>query len=246
MYSDNENFVWALAEKKLTGKSLWQMRNAKKFLDQAWEIRSIDPAMAKFRALNAVEEASCALVEVLKENYDNAKRINTRDHSHKMAVVAGLVLGQSEMIGHVSLAFNKETNKIHFRIKGDGDSLPTHTSSPNFYLGKKGNPVTCDELNVMTSSEFGNRTAFNKLLHDTAGRRDKILYATKSGPPATKWDAYDEPFLVREQVNAATAIGVACVLKDADKSPFVEQILLAIVTHLNLRKEEMGRIKATS
>lgn len=87
LYSENEEFVWGLAERKVKGKSLWQVKNAKKFLDKAWEIRLSDPAMAKFRALNAVEEASCALVEVLKtRRYENAKRINLRVHEHKMAL----------------------------------------------------------------------------------------------------------------------------------------------------------------
>ena len=61
--------------------------NAFWHLKRAWMIRQVDPEMAYFRCGCAEEEAATAIFHALKRlRYTNCKKINFRNHLHKLAV----------------------------------------------------------------------------------------------------------------------------------------------------------------
>lgn len=112
-------------------------------------------------------------------------------------------------------------------------------SSAAFGLGDEENPEKGIELRERVEAQFGDRQKFKSFLVVEANKRDDILYATKTGLPDPKWDAPDYQFLKQCKLNAAVAIGVACViLQDSKKSPIIEQILFSLVGHLELDDRE--------
>lgn len=67
--------------RRASGRSGYAAANAIHHLRRAWDIRSIDPAMAAFRAITAEEGAASALVLLLREKkYPHAARLSFRDH----------------------------------------------------------------------------------------------------------------------------------------------------------------------
>lgn len=66
----------------------WPAFNALKNLNRAWKIREIDPEMAIFRGKTAEEEAATAVFASLEKcKYNNAKKLNKKNHVQKNALI---------------------------------------------------------------------------------------------------------------------------------------------------------------
>jgi len=82
--------------RRASGRSGFSAANAVTHLRRAWEIRRIDEQMSAFRAITAEEEASTALLLLLRERgYPDACRLSFRDHVVKHAIFPFIVeIGQ--------------------------------------------------------------------------------------------------------------------------------------------------------
>ena len=113
-------------------------------------------------------------------------------------------------------------------------------SAAAFGLGDEDASAAEMELQRRLETKFGDKETFKKYLSRVAGTRNAILYATKNGLPDSKWDDPDDQFLKQCSVNAACAIGVACLILQHPerKRLIVEQILNGIIGYLKLSDGE--------
>lgn len=184
------------------------------------------PIPACFCALHATEEAVAAFVSCAKEcGYDEAKRINIKDHMAK-ATVSLLAQKVSGILYHyqVAVALNAESQTLVARYIVDDETYYNEASTSLFHFRDheaQAMPDFYDELVNM----FGDVAELKKAVKVGQEARNAIFYASSDGYPT----GFDDPSesLAREcQLTLGLIWGAIDLTKNADQRiPFIEQAL---------------------
>ncbi len=161
----------------------------------AWKIKDIDPEMAGFRSITAVEEATVAIFHSLKRrNYIGAEKINLRNHVHKAAlrpflIAIGNTFADSKLESlNPTIEIREEDGnaKVLLRVlvpdgpqKGNF-AYPTPPLNFNFARNDERYHFT-EELQWIVNEQ--NAKSITKHVKDLANRRNQLLYASKDGVP---------------------------------------------------------------
>jgi len=218
-------------------------RNAFQHIRLAWRIRSIDPAMAVFRAITAEEEAATALILALQERrYPGAEKLDRNNHSHKAAINV-LLRSIASLFSQLKLApkFSLHDKDVpphismHFDIKAlagiaEGEPLFGESEFPlDFSVGDGGkNHDFSNEL-----VEFAGKRGHQKILSfikAEANLRNRVLYASDKGIPNIEMK--DEFISIRKD-RVLTILSIAIMILQTDQHQrFVKQCLNALLQAL--------------
>lgn len=184
------------------------------------------PIPACFCALHATEEAVAAFVSCAKEfGYDEAKRVNIKDHMAK-ATVSLLAQKVSGILHHyqVAVAHNVETQSLAARYIVDGKTHYNEASTRLFHFRDHEAQIMPDFYDELVNM-FSNVTELKKAVKVGQEARNAIFYASRDGYPT----GFDDPSetLTREcQLTLGLIWGAIDLTKNADqKIPFIEQAL---------------------
>ncbi|MCF6431673.1 hypothetical protein [Leisingera sp. MMG026] len=185
------------------------------------------PIPACFCALHATEEAVAAFVSCAKEcGYDEAKKINIKDHMAK-ATVSLLAQKVSGILFHyqVAVALNVETQTLAARYIVDGETHYTEASTKLFHFRDHEAQIMPDFYDEVVNM-FGDVAELKKAVKIGQEARNAIFYASSDGYPT----GFDDPSesLAREcQLTLGLIWGAIDLTKNAgQKIPFIEQALV--------------------
>ncbi|MGV6849355.1 MAG: hypothetical protein ACWA5A_13360 [Marinibacterium sp.] len=184
------------------------------------------PIPACFCALHATEEAVAAFVSCAKEcGYDEAKKINIKDHMAKATVsllaqkVSGILLPY-----HVAVALNPETQTLVTRYIVDGETHYNEASTKLFYFHDHEAQLVPDFFDELVNM-FGDVDELKKAVKVGQEARNAIFYASSDSYPT----GFDDPreSLAREcQLTLGLIWGAIDMTKNVgQKIPFIEQAL---------------------
>jgi len=228
---------------KLNGRVKHSGKNAFDHVRKAWALRSIDPAMAAFRAITAEEEAATALIVALKQRqYPNADKINFRNHDHKASIGALISVLSTEVfskIGHKPrVLLSENPNPLFARIQIDLNELmgisgqEPQFAEPqlplDFTLGDRDGSIKdlASEFRDF-AGERGHKAA-KEFIKSEANLRNQILYATDSGIPRV---AIKDDFILVRKDRVLTILTIAVMIaQTSDHQAFVLQCL-GIILH---------------
>jgi hypothetical protein len=185
------------------------------------------PIPACFCALHATEEAVAAFVSCAKEcGYDEAKKINIKDHMAK-ATVSLLAQKVSGILFHyqVAVALNVETQALAARYSVDGETHFNEASTKLFHFRDHEAQIMPDFYDELVNM-FGDVAELKKAVKIGQEARNAIFYASSDSYPT----GFDDPSesLTREcQLTLGLIWGAIDLTKNADqKIPFIEQTLV--------------------
>lgn len=190
---------------KLPKPVRFRIENAFLHIDRALILLPIDREMASFRAITAEEEAVTALLTALRlRNYPHWKRLNTRFHTHKAAVliaVQAIQLNYSRGLKTIQLVVDIAKRRIdvkiplsEFGVHGPKvDDLCIQPVEPLDLLhtrqGVDGAPGYTDDFDMELAEIVTRSNASDlwQLVTTTANQRNLLLYASDSGLPKSQF-----------------------------------------------------------
>lgn len=213
-------------------------RNALAHIEKAWILKDIDPAMAAFRAITGVEEATTAIFHALKrKGYNKADYLEKNRHHHKAAIQPFLsaIATVLDSLGiKVQLHFDSKGKhpKLKIAILSPFDDGFLYPDPPLHYL-VLANGTTHDfspEINSIITTQ--NVKTFCEYSRTLAEERNKILYASHNGIPSIK---ITDKYLQRKESLIVTLLSIFLLISQYnERQLFVQQALDAYVKTLNL------------
>jgi hypothetical protein len=184
------------------------------------------PIPACFCALHATEEAVAAFVSCAKEyGYDEAKKINIKDHAAK-ATVSLMAQKVSDILVHyeVAVALDTKTHALATRYIVDGQTHYNEATTKLFHFRDDQENMLPDFYDELVNM-FGDVAELKKAVKMGQEARNAIFYASSKGYPT----GFDDPSesLAREcQLTLGLIWGAIDLTRNAgQKIPFVEQAL---------------------
>jgi hypothetical protein len=215
-------------------------------IQKAWQIRTIDPEMAVFRAITGDEEASTAIFYSLKRlGYKGSNFLNPYDHFQKSAVTPFL-----KAVGYALDSFSKVTNfdpKIEIRKEEDKIRVrlrltitdperqkkyayPEPPLNWKFEIDGK-LPDFKEQIEKIASEK--NAKSIIKHIKDLANKRNMVLYASSCGVPRVQGSIDNYLNIKRDEI--FTKLTVFLMFDPyKEKQLFVEQVLKAFLQTLEL------------
>jgi hypothetical protein len=184
------------------------------------------PIPACFCALHATEEAVAAFISCAKEcGYDEAKKINIKDHAAK-ATVSLLAQNISGILLHykVAVALNTKSQTLAARYIVDGETHYNEASTKLFHFRDDGENMLPDFYEVLVNM-FGDVAELKKAVKIGQEVRNSIFYASSKGYP-TGFDNPSEALARECQLTLGLIWGAIDLTRNAgQKIPFIEQAL---------------------
>lgn len=239
------------AVNKLGGRVKHCCRNAYAHLRGAARIRSIDPAMAAFRAITAEEEAAAALILSLKQKgYPGADLLNHRNHIHKAALThfINAVRKVMEVLDTATPTVHlHDTDPPKISVRIDMSKLGLSTPEPLF--GIPDHPLNFSIQKgegVGLAHRFGEElqgiamergvSEIVDLINNEANERNRLFYAGDTGlPHVTVEDGF---FLERRRRVMVLLLLTIAIQQTPTHQLFAVQCLRSLL--LALRKIEIA------
>jgi len=201
----------------------------------------MDREIASFRAINAQEEAACAVFNSLKiKKYPKAEELNLYSHPHKAAfwfIVDALhhSLGQGMKDLNFNFAVDATKPEVEISIPAkqfgvelsDAPNLAIQLVDPFHFLQSKGGlPDAFEaEINELLSARGAKKV--DRYVKTLANDRNKILYATDQGLPVSQ-ATLAAIHIRRDRIYLAVALCIGILQTDTIQH-FVEQGLEALL-----------------
>lgn len=256
-FSSTEIELLSLLE-SLSGQGRYCCSNAIHHLKKAWEIRTVDPQMAVFRAITADEEAASAVMWELRNiGYANSDKLNPHNHHHKNAVIVFLEVFRRFLFRFPDLINSEtwidigeivETKKPVLALRISKPSGEILTISPplkfEILIDDETNnifnvaPSFKAELNSFLSDEKEN--SLKAFLKKSANERNILLYASLNGSARIQ-ELNDEYLLTRKRRVFRQIITYLMIkLYDDQKFPLVQNCLNAFLSMIT--DEKIGEL----
>ncbi len=183
---------------KVKGASKHALKSSIRYIFRAHQLKNEMPEIAAFCAITAEEEVATAIFHALKKKkYDGAKRLNSRNHVHKTAVLyfiksCGSALKnivkskrffvQFHEIGECSYS---QKVLLGVRISIDGELKEVLPDPPlSFLLNENPDNDSLLKDKIVKIIENASKSgSVEKSLRELANERNKILYAGEAGIP---------------------------------------------------------------
>lgn len=240
------------AAEKLPGSVRYRLLNACDGVERAEKLLDMDREIASFRAINAQEEAACAVFNSLKiKKYPRAEELNIYSHPHKAAfwfIVDALHHSLGQGMKDLNFNFTIDAKKpevvISIPTKQFGVELP---GTPNlaiqlvdpFHLlqSKDGLPDTFDaEIKEVLSARGARKV--DRYVKALANDRNKILYATDQGLPVSRV-TLESIHARRDRIYLALVLCIGILQTDTIQH-FVEQGLEALLKAVGKADDGVG------
>lgn len=226
------------AAERLPRQVRFRALNALEGCDKALALLEIDREIASFRAITAEEEAAVALFASLQlRGYPGAERLVLRDHRHKAALWPFLSLVSRALsktvFADLKIILDQSVPRIdvHFPLANFGIEAPPDLHlMPVEPLGviqqKDGRPYLFEaEKEELARSLAGND--INRYISQLANSRNRLLYASEQGMPASEVTAEDLA-VRRSNVETAVFLSIA-ICQTTDRQLFAMQCLQAFL-----------------
>jgi hypothetical protein len=234
---DLRNEIPKLRSRHCFNSAIIHLRKAKDLLD-------IDHEMSAFRAITAEEEASSGLMYCLKEiGYDNADKLNPKDHSFKYAVIVFLdavkrhfAYMQEQHGFEITLVLDEDSSPKRLRIKINNDAihhgLSFYPEPPLHFVSAIGATPRSFQAEVKNLETLLSTDNIVKYIKDVANFRNKILYASEKGYPRIVRPNYKLLEVKRSRVITLYMIYLL-IWPYREKQLFVQQCIDSLLAMLN-------------
>lgn len=215
-------------------------KSAINHLQRAETLFSIDSSMAVFRCYTAEEEAASGLMFCLKDKgYDNANKLNPKDHMQKNAVIQFFSIlaqfiedefRQFNIDLFLNVVQNDNQKNLVFVVEMDlGEGLHTYIPNPPFNIilqyEMKRLSYKKQIEKLMLSREVNNISTYIKTL---ANQRNLLLYANEKGYPSEV--TITDKFFPAYQKRVFAMLRTYLMIEPyKEKQPFVQDILDAFL-----------------
>jgi len=222
--------------------------NAFMHLKKAWKIRKIDPEMAYFRCGCAEEEAATAIFQSLKRlKYANAKKLNFRNHVHKLAVEPFIwVINKAATVFHeagckpeVTITEEQGKKVIYWSFIHPETRQRFRPVPPFNFVSKVNGSIYDFSLHTDLLKDIGNVKEVIDYLRNGANNRNLFLYASSQG--IRKIDEIFVEKFIKEQYRNVTILLIIYLLIDTcnEQQSFVQQCLNAFIKMLGQLPKEI-------
>ncbi len=211
-------------------------RNALKSLERANKLVEIDPEIAVFLSITALEESSTAIISSVKrKGYKYSDRLDPRDHIQKIAIIpfiqslssAFAIMNQFEP--QVVIDTKKPDPKLEIRLKinKEGKLQYAYPIPPlNFQLSENGKPYFF-EREFEKLSELKKVKEMIDYVRTLANLRNKILYASADGIPKISSSTVD--FIKKKENQVSTSLIIFLLIDQNPRQIFVQQGLISFL-----------------
>jgi hypothetical protein len=213
-------------------------------LKKAKELLDLDNEMSAFRAITAEEEASSGLMYCLKEiGYDNADKLNPRDHSFKYALIVFLdavarhLSSMQEQQGfEVSLVLDEDISPKRLKVKINNDAIHKGFSvfpdPPLHFISAIGMAPRSFQKEIKNLEALLKTDDIVKHIKDVANFRNKLLYASEKGYPRVTRP--NHKLLESKRARVVTLYMIYLLIWPyREKQLFVQQCINSLLVMLN-------------
>jgi len=222
-------------------------RSALFHLRRACMLASVDPEMAAFRSITAVEESVTAIFHSLRRlGYEGATDLGLYSHVHKSAVDPFLRAVQNCFATSISgvsltLEFSGDTLRLRFPLTREdtGEVVWAYPEPPlNFTVDVNGQPYAFSmELRQIESA--ANVKSIVDHVRAIANKRNGILYASDRGVP--QWDGDVLLFIQPHALQVFRNLTILLLIDQAPApQPFVQQSVFAFLRMLGKVKPRVS------
>ena len=191
LQSQIADHILSEARSRLQGKALACALNAERFLKNAEKIADFCGATSFFCATHATEESVACIITAAKDyGYkEEAKRINLRDHNHKIvvAVYVQMIAEISENMG-IMINLNENDHRLYFKENANGsiESHPNILCLQNFSFNPDDTCPNGDAAYFHLLEKFSDENEMIRRIKKEAKIRNDAIYAGKNGVPHMK------------------------------------------------------------
>lgn len=185
---------------KLPGSVRYRLLNACDGVERAEKLLDLDKEIASFRAINAQEEAACAVFNSLKiKKYPRAEELNLYSHPHKAAfwfIVDALhhSLGQGMKDLNFNYAVDATKPEVEISIPAKqfgvelsgAPNLAIQLVDPFHFLQSRGGLPDAFEAEINELLTARGARKVDRYVKALANDRNKILYATDQALPVSR------------------------------------------------------------
>lgn len=211
-------------------------RNAISCLERAYKLIEVDPEIAVFLAITALEESSSAIFHSIKrKKYIHADRLNPRDHIQKIAILPFMqslgsvfkILNSYEPQVIIDTKVPNPKLEVRVKIKKDGKPQYAFPIPPlNFQISVNENPYFF-EKEFKELSESKKVKEMIEYVRRLANLRNKILFASSGGIPKISSSALD--FVKTKENQVFNCLTLFLLVDQHPKQLFVQQGLISFL-----------------